>query len=144
MTSPEVNPYAPPITESVQTRKRTSSGSLSISVVAGIGTLAFIAFTMILLRSSLSDRKAGMMFLGNVPVLIVLAISVVRSTKISVYVAVCAAGIQVAITIAMLLLTIGDVSIVIGINSAIILCCLAIALWAWLSNRRLVKLDARG
>ncbi len=141
MTLPEVNPYAPPITASVQTRKRTSSGSLSISVVSGIGALAFIAFTVMLLRSSPPDRKAGTMFLGNVPVLIGLAISAVRSTGISVYVAVSAAGVQVAITIAMLMLIGSDVDapLVIGINAAIILCCLAIALWAWLFNRRFLS-----
>jgi hypothetical protein len=135
---PEVNPYAPPAIACVQTRNRNSTGSLTISVVSGIGALAFIAFSVILLRSSLPDRKAGTMFLVNVPVLIGLAVSAVRSRRISVYFAASAACIQIAITIAMLMMVLGDAALVIGINSAIILACLAIALWAWLSNRRSV------
>lgn len=81
------------------------------------------------------------MFLVNVPALIGIAISAFRSKRISVYFAVGAACIQVAITMAMLMMTVGDALIVIGINSAIIIACLAIALWAWLSNRSSVSAE---
>ncbi len=141
MTQTEVNPYSPPTIAYAVTRNLNSTGSLAIPVVSGIGALAFIAFTVFLLRTGGVDRKAGLMFLVNVPVLIGLAVSAVRSRRISVYFAVSAACIQIAITIAMPMMLVCDAKIVVGINSIIILPCLAIALWARLSYRRSVRAE---
>ncbi|QDV45419.1 hypothetical protein Enr13x_52980 [Stieleria neptunia] len=77
-----------------------------------------------------------MMFLVNAPVLVLVATSAIRSTRKAAYFACAAAGIQVVITVALLMMSVGDAELVIGINLIIILPCVAIATWAWRSDRR--------
>lgn len=135
-TCPNMNPYAPPATAGAKIEHRSGIGSPAIAAVSAICALAFIVFTIVLLRSTSSDRKAGMMFLANAPVLVLVATSAIGSTRKPAYFAFAAAGIQVVITIAMLVMSIGDAQLVIGINLMIIVPCLAIAVWAWRSDRR--------
>ena len=130
------NPYAPTMDVNERTKHRPSRGSHAFAAVATVGALAYITFTVILFFSGPGDLIAGLMFLVNTPVFIGLAVSAFRSTRVSVYFAIGAAVVQMAITIAMLVMQYGDSLTVTGINSAIILPCLAIAMWAWWSNRR--------
>ncbi|WP_145389584.1 hypothetical protein [Stieleria neptunia] len=131
-----MNPYAPPATAGAKLEHHSGIGSPAIAAVAAICALAFVAFTIVLLRSTPGDRKAGMMFLVNAPVLVLVATSAIRSTRKAAYFACAAAGIQVVITVALLMMSVGDAELVIGINLIIILPCVAIATWAWRSDRR--------
>ena len=77
------------------------------------------------------DRKAGLMFAGNAPVMVGLAISAAGSLRLARYFAVGATWLQVLITIALLALDVGEASMIIGSNALIILPCLVLASWAW-------------
>ncbi|TWT80364.1 hypothetical protein CA13_17770 [Planctomycetes bacterium CA13] len=136
MTSHDPNPYAPPQTACTAAAVRTTYGSLTISGVSAICLVAFIVFTIVLLRSNGGDRKAGILFLANIPVLLGLVVSTARSTRIGVYFGIAVAAVQVAITILMLFMSIGDVSLVIGINAMIIVPPLVIAFRAWVTYQR--------
>ena len=133
------NPYAPTSFTREQIRAQKSTGSIKVALVAGVAVCAYVVFTIVLLRSSPPDRKSGMMFLANIPVLVGLFIFAFRSTRVAVYFAVGAASIQFVIMAAMLLTKIGDAPLVIGINSAIATAMLAIAFGAWLSYRRVTS-----
>ena len=131
MTLEKTNPYAPPSTTSQQRVIPTANGSTSLSIVSGLCAVAYITFTVMLLRSTPGDRKAGLMFAGNAPVMVGLAISAAGSLRLARYFAVGATCLQVLITIALLALDVGEASMIIGINALIILPCLVLASWAW-------------
>jgi len=122
---------------------QTSAAFMAVAVVC---TLAYLAFTGIVFFSGghvfcnrrWCDRPQPLigeiMFLVNTPVFIGLAVSAFRSTRMSVYFAIGATVVQSGIAIAMLVMRYGDLFIVLKINSAIILACLAIAIRAWWSG----------
>ena len=137
MTEPDVNPYSPPSIACALPNKRRSTGSLAISLASGIVAFAFIGFTIVLLRSGPSvDRTAGTMFLVNVPVLIGLVIASNRSRRGAAWFAAGAACVQLSIMFGMLLMNVGDTPIVVGVNFAIAVVFLVIAIWAWRSHYR--------
>ena len=109
------NPYAPTMDVNERTKHRPSRGSHAFAAVATVGALAYITFTVILFFSGPGDLIAGLMFLVNTPVFIGLAVSAFRSTRVSVYFAIGAAVVQMAITIAMLVMQYGDSLTVTGI-----------------------------
>ena len=135
MTRSEINPYASPTADSLPETPRAPNGSFALAAVAGAGALAFIGFTLLLLQSSEGDRKGGLLFLLNVPVIVAVALSALLSRRAAMYLSLAAAFVQAVITVAMLVMEIGDAAIVIGINTLIVLPCLVVAAWAWLTNR---------
>ena len=140
MVQSEMNPYEPPLVACEKARTGAPARSLLISMVSGIVAFAFTAFTVVLLSSVGSgDRKVGLMFLLNVPVLFGIVISSFRSIRISAYFALGAAILQLLITIPMLVMFTSEALLTLTVNSAIVFPCLGIAMWAWLSSRRSIS-----
>jgi len=125
------NPYATTSVVSERPYDRVGHVSYLFAAVAVAAALAYVAFTIVLFFSGPGDRIGGMMFLTNIPAFIGLAVSAFRSTRVSVHCASAGFLVQSGITVAMLLMQYGDTAIVIGVNSAIILPCLLMAVWAW-------------
>lgn len=136
MTITERNPYAPPVDNSIVTEKRPSKGSIPFTVVALLCSLAFVAFTIILLQSTNGDRKAGMLFCGNIPVMIALVVAATRSVRIAGWFAAAVVAIQCGISVALLVLGIGELVPVLVIDSIIILPFAALATWARFFERQ--------
>ena len=123
MSDPSTNPYAPPPTPATKPPPpplRDSRGRSLIAIaIAVVGAAAYVVFTGILLNSSGVDRKAGLLFLMNIPVLIAWLILLFRRTKFGALFGFAVVAVQGIITSMMLLFDIGSVSPVLSINSVI-------------------------
>ncbi|WP_218933990.1 hypothetical protein [Rubripirellula lacrimiformis] len=134
-TLPETNPYAPPSTKCSTSVKSRSRGTALLTTVAAACAIAFGWFTVILLRSGGDDHTGGMMFAANIPVVLAVVLTSAVSLRLCRDSAMIAAGVQLMITAAMLVMSIGDAWPVIIINSLVILPCIGIAAWARRLNR---------
>ncbi|MEQ9407112.1 MAG: hypothetical protein RIK87_05275 [Fuerstiella sp.] len=130
----DVNPYATPQSEAIESKP--PRGSRAISITSTVGTLAFFAFTILLLRSSPGDQKIGIAFLANGCLMLGLAISVLRSTRAGVFFGAAATIVQIAIMVTLLFMNGTDKNAVILISVTIILPLVLITFWSWRSGRR--------
>ncbi len=117
-----INPYqAPPATNDDPLPRPTPRGSWRMSLVLAIvGAIAFHGFTLMLLTSGSGiDFNAGVVFLLNSPPFVLWIVLLVRKNHHAAKVGLTIVPVQLAITVIMLLLGIGDVSIVCMINGGI-------------------------
>jgi hypothetical protein len=130
MSDNEANPYAPPATVDDPVSHRAPTSAM-IPVYVAIAALCYIGFTVFLFMSGSSiDRKGGMMFMFNVPVLLFWFLAVVRIRQFALVAGGIAVVVQGVILLAMLV-EIGGM-IVVVINGGIIAVLLILV---WLSQR---------
>lgn len=129
------NPYAPPSSHVVRAAS-VAKGSIPIVVASGVLLTAFLAFTIMLLRSSGADYAGGKLFICNTPFLAGLTIASFWSTRIGALFGLAAVAGQMCITVVMLLVPIGEAAPVLLINSAVILPVFAVSAWAGIRSRR--------
>ena len=125
-----MNPYRPPESQPIKTNPdpadfsrvpafQWSTGARVTLVLLILTCTAYFTFVLALLASTRSDQQGGMLFCGNVPVLLSWLVMVVRKNRWSHYCGVVATLVQSIILTAMLQREIGDAQLVIKINSAI-------------------------
>ncbi len=129
MIQSDENPYAPP-TELVFESK-PSTGSLPLSLVSALGTVAFLAFTMTLFQSSTGDRIVGFAFLANALLMICLVVAAYRSTRIATFFGSAAIIVQVAIMLILLSLSGTKKTAVLLITISVVLPLLVITFCTW-------------
>ena len=135
----ERNPYAPSAQcEHIEQHK---SGSAAITVAVSCGLLGFVIFTFLLLNSSPGDQKVGMLYLLNIPFLTASTYAAYRSANAAVICLLASASVQLVITTVLFWIPIGDASAIVGINSAIIIPCLLIAVWAWAKHQSNLRMS---
>lgn len=137
--SDDLNPYSPPRSESASRGPAGRPRSPVLFIFATLGTIGFIVFTIVLLRSTSADRKAGMLFLINIPVLLGMTIALTQSLRSGMRLGLAAVAMQSVISIAMLVIGIGDLFLVLAINGGIILLMMLVTVSAW----HLDRTDAR-
>jgi len=116
MTLDDPNPYATPLCVDATSIVRIHNRSVVLAAVSSVYCAALISFTVVLLRSSSLDHTTGMLFLINVPFLMGLVISSTLSTRVGAWFGLTVVGVHSVITIAMLIIPIGDAATVTGIN----------------------------
>ena len=138
MVTPDINPYAPPEGSPVEPelQRRSSVGSPTISLISAAGTVAFFAFTIVLLTSSPGDQMVGFAFLANGCLMIALSVSVYRSTRSGVLFGTAATVLQSAIMVVLLSLRGFDKEAVLLISAAVILPLLLITFSSWHLTRQ--------
>jgi len=94
---------------------------------------AYLVFTCVLLSSQGLDRKAGLLFCLNVPVLLVWLVFTIRALRAGAYLGFAVVAIQGGITTFMLAFGIGDWPPVIAVNGIIMSLQAILALIAYLS-----------
>lgn len=146
MTLPDENPYASPTTiaSSIEegtssgppVEARTSSGSPTLSLISAVGTIAYLVLAIDFLGSTPGDRMAGLMFLGNLPILIGLTLSIARSKQKGAYFAMIATCIPIGIALVAIQSPGANLTNVLIVTAAIVIPLLAIAVIAWVSKGR--------
>ncbi|QDT11683.1 hypothetical protein [Planctomycetes bacterium K23_9] len=111
------NPYAPPSAESqLPAAARRSTIPQTVRILVTIVGTSFVGFTFLLLNSTPLDKKAGLLFLFNVPFVLAWIVLVLRSHRRSRVAGIACGIVQVIISALMLLQGIGDKEFVLGIN----------------------------
>lgn len=128
------NPYEPPTANNEQPAK--PGGSLAICIVSIVTTIAYIAFTVFLLRTGTpAVRKVGMACLGNALLLICLSVAAFRSTRRGTFYGIAATIFQSLIMAAIPALVRGAaVNIILLISVCTIIPMLFITAWSWSSS----------
>lgn len=126
----EANPYAPPETVGESIPSSKPRGILPV-VFAGLASLCYIGFTILLLRSTGPDVVAGKLFLFNVPVFLFWLVSAVRLRHFVLISGLATVFVQGVIMAIMFFTGFGDKSGVVEVNGVIILILLVLV---WLSQ----------
>ena len=126
------NPYRPPKSdlELVQVEpplSRTFSGQVAAAFVV-VAALCYGSFTaLLLLASNGPDFYAGVIWLINIPVLLLWTIFLFRNSKWHYQLGYLAALVQVGICAAMLAADIGDVELIVFVNACVVVGFVALA-----------------
>ena len=115
------NPYAAPAVIAATPEDPRAVRSCVPPVFVSLAVAAFCGFTVLLLASSGTDHKGGLLFLISVPVMLIWGVSVWRTDRYGAAFGVAAAGTQGLVTRLMIVRGIGDDEIVYAINGGIIL-----------------------
>ena len=126
-----LNPYEAPRSDCPAPTHEPVLSNWSGRIPVVVTSLCYGAFTLFLLNSGGMDRKAGFMFLMNVPVFVVWSLLEWRGNRMSSLFGCVTVGVQVLITTMMLLTGIGDAGIVVAINGGITLGLLLVAGISW-------------
>ncbi|MEM1068532.1 MAG: hypothetical protein AAGI63_06535 [Planctomycetota bacterium] len=140
MNEEQTNPYAPPSAPTpvrmadaqVVKGKRTILGF----ILASIGVAGYCFFTWILLASNGPDRKAGLLFLSNVPTYLLWLILLIRGHRVAAVFGFTTVVAQALITGSMLTIGIGSTDQVLRINGAIMVIQAALSAVVFVLARR--------
>jgi hypothetical protein len=133
MIEPADNPYAPPTPIATESKPpQPTNGSRPISICSAIGTVAFLTFTIVLLRSSPGDQKVGFAFLANGALMICFTIAVYHSTRRGTRFGIAATIIQTTIMCVLLPMQGTDTFAILLISMSVIAPLVALTVWSWL------------